>query len=138
MGSSVPAVKVTDNTHTPRVRCPHCKMYSLYTIHLHRMCTQNIVQLIIDSRLEALKLRLKNLHLKAVCILYLLYVSVSIIHYKLVCHSSLARYEQCEVSCLINLLHIIGLILSGKYHLHTHSPRLKCLKQQTIRCNMLS
>ena len=138
MGSSVPAVKISDNTHSPCIRCPHCKVNSLYAIYLHRMCAENIIKFIIDSCLKALKLRFKNLYLEVVCIGYLFRISIAIIYKQFIRHTPLSWNKKCKISGFIDLLHIISLILTCKYNLHSHCSRLKGLKKQPISRDMLS
>ena len=52
MDSAIPAVEITDNTDTHRIGCPDRKQHTMYPINNIGMCAEQMIYLIMDTRIK--------------------------------------------------------------------------------------
>ena len=60
MAAAVPSIEVADDADALRIRCPYDKSNAGNAFHIHRMCTELVVQLQVIALAEQIEVELRQ------------------------------------------------------------------------------
>ena len=107
MTSAIPVIKIANNTHTHCTRCPYGEIRTGNAVDGHRMCAHLLINLIMNTGLELLQIRLSILTWICIRIVKFCSHTTIISHDKRIIRHHLARHQNCKESGIILLLHRI-------------------------------
>ena len=125
MKSTVPSVEIAHHADTHGIWCPDCKVNTGNAVDLHRVCTQNVVYIIMDSMVEFFCIFFCDHRSKTIGITYFLDLSVlhPYFHGITVCFLCLWN-KRCKISLFISKLHGISVFTD-----HDHSTDRARIKE---------
>ena len=136
--SAVPKVKIAHNTDLNCIRCPDCKLYTLYTSYFLFVCTEHLINLIVDALGKQFQILFRKCRKERIGILLLPHRTIRIIDLIGIAKNLILIYQYTKKACVIQTLHLVcSFTLLFLYH-NAGCLRIKATNAQTILCQLRS
>ena len=135
MDSPVPAIEIPRHADPHGRRRPYGKANTLYSIYHAGMCPQLLIDGIMNSVLEFLRILLCDLRLKTICLLAHIPVSICVLHYIMIDRQLIrSGNKRGKIAVLVGQLHRYRLLHPLEDQLRLFRPREIRLNQVLLSC----